>query len=822
MDTLFQDVRFALRGFAKNRGFTVVALLSLTLGIGVNTAVFSVANAVLLRPLPYPGADRLVILWNRSPGLNITQDWFSTAQYFDIKNASTSFEQIAIAIGANYNLTGFQEPERIGAVRASSNLLPMFGASAALGRLLNTQDDSPGRSGAAVLTYGAWARRYGSDVHAIGKSMVLNGRPFEIVGVLPRGFALPREVLPTLYGASEPDLFLPLPLDSSAVNVRTHEDYNIVATLKRSATPQTAQAEMDIITARLRREHPGIYPPNGGLTFGVVPLFEQVIGDVRQPLGILLASVSLVLLIACSNVANLLLSRASGRKQEILVRAAIGASSARLVRQLLTESLLLALGGGALGVALAQSIIQALRTLGPGSVPRVGNIDIDLRVLLFTMFLSLCAGIVFGLAPALRLARFDLRDGLQSAGRGTAGSGSLWARRNHLRRFLVVLEAALSVMLLIGAGLLIRSFERVQSVPAGFDPKNTLTLGLTMSGRKYDNRATVQHAYQSLWDELERLPGVSAAGGVSALPLSELFSWGPITVEGRISAAGENFINADQRTVAAGYFQAMHIPLLKGRLFNKQDIDGAPPVVVIDDNMARQLWPNENPIGKRIRYGGISDKFPWQTVVGIVGRVKQYALDSDSRIAFYTPHAQQPTRAMTVVIKAGASPAALTSSVKQAISRLDPDLPIFEVRTMENRVDESLARRRFSMSLLGLFAALALALSAIGMYGVMAYLVNQSVKEIGIRMALGATQLNIGRMVLSAGFGLAAFGAVLGIAGAAVLTRFMRNLLFGVQPIDPLTFLAVPVMLTVIAITATYFPARRAWRIEPMAALRSE
>jgi len=822
MDTLFQDVKFALRGFAKNRGFTLAALLSLTLGIGTNTAVFSVANAVLLRPLPYRGADRLVILWNRSPGLNITQDWFSTAQYFDIKNGNSSFEQVAIAIGANYNLTGFQEPERIGAIRVSSNLLPMFGTRAALGRLFTTQDDSPGRSGSAILTYGAWARRYGSDVHAIGKSMVLNGRPFEIVGVLPPSFALPREVLPTLYGAPEPDLFLPLPFDAAAVQLRTHEDYNIVATLKRGASAQSAQAEMDIVTARLRREHPEVYPPNSGLTFGVVPLFEQIIGDVRRPLVILLASVSLVLLIACSNVANLLLSRATGRKQEILVRSAIGATSARLLRQLLTESLLLALAGGALGVLLAQAIVQGVRALGPGSIPRLNNVDIDVRVLLFTLLVSLCAGVVFGLAPALRLARFDLREGLQSAGRGMAGSGSLWGRRNHVRRFLVVFETALSVMLLIAAGLLIRSFEKVQSVPAGFDAKNILTLGLTMSGHKYDNRAAVQQAYQLLWDEIERLPGVSAAGGVSALPLSELFSWGPITVEGRVPAPGENFINADQRSVAGRYFQAMQIPLLKGRLFSKQDTDGAPRVVVIDDNMAHQLWPNENPIGKRIRYGGINDKFPWQTIVGVVGRVKQYALDSDSRIAFYTPHAQQPTRAMTVVIKAGVSPAGLTTSVKQAIARLDPDLPIFEVRTMQNRVDESLARRRFSTWLLGLFAALALMLSAIGMYGVMAYLVNQSAKEIGIRMALGATQLNIARMVLRAGFGLAGFGAVLGIAGAAAFTRFMRNLLFGVQPMDPMIFLTVPVMLAVIAIAATYFPARRAWRIEPMAALRSE
>jgi predicted permease len=817
-----QDLRYALRSFAKNPGFTLTALLSVAIGIGANTSIFSVANALLLRPLPYPDADRLVILWNRSPGLNITQDWFSPAQYFDIKTGHSGFEQAAIAIGGNFNLTGDGEPERVSAIRMSSNLLPMLGARAALGRLFVSEEDSPGRPATALLTYGMWARRYGSDPRMIGKSLTLNGQSYQVCGVLPRTFSLPLEVLPILGGIEQAEILLPLPFDVAASETRTHEDYNILAKLKPGVTARQAQAEMDTITARLRREHPDVYPPNGGLTFGIVPLLDQVVGDIRRTLFVLLGAVAFVLMIACANVANLLLSRAVGRQREIAVRTALGASRARIVRQLLTESTLLAIAGGALGVLLAVWSLRWIHVLGTQSIPRLQDIAIDGRVLLFTLSLSVFSGVLFGLAPAWRVSRLDLHATLKDANRGSAGASTVWGRGNNVRRLLVISELALSVVLLIGAGLLIRSFARLQNVAPGFNPHNVLTAGLTMSDRKYGDSQVVLSTYHQLWERLERLPGVSAAGGVQALPLGQLWAWGPITVEGRVPRAGENFINADQRVVGGRYFRAMEIPLLRGRFFNDQDTAANPRVIIVDDNMARELWPNQDAIGKRIRFGGLASSAPWRTVVGVVGRVKQYALDSDSRIALYLPHTQNPSRALTVVLRSGADPAALTGSVKKEIRELDPDLPMYYVRTMAQRVDESLARRRFSMLLLGVFAGVALALAAIGIYGVMSYLVNQGTREIGIRMALGATARNVQSLVVRQGMSLALAGVAIGLAGAFALTRFLQSLLFGINATDPFTFVGIALLLSAIALVASYIPARRAARVDPMISLRDE
>ena len=819
---MIQDLRYAIRSFAKSPGFTAAAVLSLAIGIGANTSIFSVANALLLRPLPYPEADRMVILWNRSPGLNITQDWFSTAQYFDIKASHSGFEQLAIAIGGSFNLTGSGDPERVSAIRVSSNLLPLYGATAAQGRLFVAEEDAPGHAPTAILSHGMWARRYGSDPRVVGQSISLNGQSYQIIGVLPRSFSLPLEVLPILGGVEQAEIFLPLPLASSAATVRTREDYNIAGRLRPGVTIERAQAEMNSITARLRAEHPDVYPPNGGLTFGIVPLQEQVVGDVRRMLSILLGSVGFVLLIACANVANLLLSRAVGRQQEIAVRSALGAGKSRIVRQLLTESLSLALLGGVTGVLLAFWSMRWIHAMGTQSIPRLAEISIDWRVLLFTLLLSVVSGVVFGLAPALRVSNLDLNTALKDAGRGSAGTSAVWGRGNNGRRLLVAGELALSVILLIGAGLLIRSFASLQTVQPGFNARNVLTFGLTMTGRKYGDAPTVLNTYRELWQRMERLPGVSAAGGIQALPLGQLWAWGPITVEGRVPRPGENFLNADKRVVSGHYFQAMEIPLLKGRLFNDQDTATSPKVIIVDEFMARELWPNQDAIGKRVRGGGLESNAPWQTVIGVVGRVKQYSLDSDSRIAMYIPHTQNPSRALTAVVRSGSDPASLAGTVKKEIREIDPDLPVYQVRTMSNFVQESLARRRFTMSLLGIFAGVALLLAAIGIYGVMAYLVNQGTREIGIRLALGATQQGILQMVLRQGMGLALTGVGAGLIGAFALTRLMRSLLYGVQATDPLTFGGIAVLLAAIALLASYIPARRAARIDPMISLRCE
>ena len=822
MNTWMLDIRFALRSLAKNPGFTLAAVLSLAIGIGANTSIFGVADALLLRPLPYENADRLVILWNRSPGLNITQDWFSTAQYLDIKASHNGFEQLAIAIGGNYNLTGHGDPERVGVMRASSTLLPMLGARPALGRLLTPDEDSPGRPATAVLTYGMWARRFGRDPQMVGKSIIINGQTYEVVGILPQRFSLPQEVLPLLYGTEQAEIFLPLPLAPSASHVRDHEDYNIVGKLKPGVSLQQAQAEMDTITARLCRDFPENYPPNGGLTFSIVPLLEQVVGDVRRSLWVLLASVGFVLLIACANVANLMLSRAMARQQEIAVRTALGAGPWHIVRQLLTESMLLSLCGGALGVFICLFSVRCIHILGTKSIPRLQDVGIDGRVLLFTLLLSVFSGILFGFAPALRVSRLNLNSTLQDSSRGSAGTSLVWGRGNNLRRLLVVSELALSVVLLIGSGLLIRSFARLQDVPPGFNPRGVLTFDLTMTGRKYNDKATISNTYRQLWERLEHSPGAIAAGGVTSLPLSQAFAWTPITVEGRTPLPGEKFLNADERIVAGHYFDAMGIPLRRGRFFNEQDDTTKPIAVLVDEYMAEQLWPGQDPIGKRIHIVELQSKDPWQTVVGVVGRVKQDSLDSEPRIAFYLAHSQFPTRAMTVAFRGRTDPAAMLSAAKTVLQGLDPDLPMYYVRTMEQRVDESLARRRFSMLLLGVFASVALVLATIGIYGVTTYLVNQGTRELGIRIALGASQRNILSLVVRQGMALALFGVTVGLAAAFLLTRLIRSLLFGVAATDPFTFAGISLLLAMITLLATYIPAQRATQIDPVISLRQD
>ena len=822
MNTLRQDLRYAIRSLGRSPSFCLVAVLSLAIGIGANTTIFSVANALLLRSLPYKDAERLVILWNRSPGLNITQDWFSPAQYFDIKTGHQGFEQLAIFYGGIDTITGDGEPERVGTIHVSSNLLPMLGVEAKLGRVFATEDDSPGLSATAVLTYGMWARRYGHDPRVLGKSIIINGVPHEIIGVLPQSSPLPHEDLPTLYGADRTDVLLSFPLASGFSSIRTHEDYNILGKIKQGVTLQAARAEMDTITARLRRDYPDSYPPNGGLTFGIVPLREQVVGDVRTTLLVLLGSVGFVLLIACANVANLSLSRALARQQEIAVRTALGASRGRLILQFVTESVLLALCGGTLGVVLCVWSVKWIHILGAKNIPRLDEIGIDGRVLLFTLLLSICSGVLFGIVPALRFSDLDLNATLKDASRGSARASAVWGRGNNLRRSLVVCELALSVVLLIGAGLLIRSLQRLQGVSPGFNPRNVLTFDLALGAHRYDDKQVVLNTYRRLWESFQQLPGISASGGITSLPLSQAFAWTPITIEGREPLPGEKFINADERVVGGEYFQAMGIPLRRGRFFNERDTVDMPRVVLIDEYMAQQFWPNEDPIGKRIHVVQLKTSDPWQTVVGVVGRVKHDSLDSEPRIAFYLAQTQFPVREMSVVLRGKVESAGLTASIKKEIRDIDPDLPMTTISTMTQRVDESLARRRFGMVLLAVFAGLALVLATMGIYGVMAYLVSQGTRELGIRMALGATRRNILSLIVRQGMLLAFAGMAIGLAGAFSLTRLLRSLLFGVEATDPLTFGAITILLGATALLASYIPAQRAARIDPMISLRCE
>jgi predicted permease len=820
--TTLQDLRFAQRMFRKNSAFSVAAILTIAIGVGATAAVFSVVNALLLKPLPYRDADRLVILWNTSPGLNITQDWFSTAQYFDIKNGHHGLEEVALAIGGNENLTGNGEPERVGTIHVTGNLLTMLGAKPAIGRLLQPWEDDPGHATTAVLGYGIWVRRFGADLHVLGKSITLNGKSYEIVGVLPRSFALPREVLPTLGGAEQADVLVPLVLGPGAATNRDHEDYNIIGKLRRGTSLAQARAEMAIVTATLRHDHPNLYPPNGGMTFAIVPLLEQVVSDTRRPLTVLLGAAVVVLLIACANLANLLLSRAVARRQEMAVRAALGAVRARVVRQLITESALLAVAGGAIGTAFAALAVAGFRSMRPLNVPRIQDVSFDWRVLLFALGLSLAAALLFGIVPAFHSSRVDLTSALKSVGRNASDAGSLWGRGGRLRKLLLVAEVALSVVLLVAAGLLTRSFAALLVVNPGFNADRVLTLGLTMTGPNYADRQHIADTYRELWRRLDSLPGVTASGGITSLPLSEMYAWGPITVEGQVLPPGENFINADQRVVAGEYFTAMQIPLIRGRLFDEHDNPASPRIAIIDQYMADQFWPGQDPLGKRIRLGSATSNAPLVTIVGVVGRVKQYTLDSDSRIALYLPHLQYPARDLNVVIRTQGDPASAAGSVTQTIRGLDPMLPVYSVRSMRQRVAASLARRRLAMELLALFAIVSLTLAALGTFAVIAGLVNQGIPEIGIRIALGANRAHILRMILGRGMLLTACGIAAGLVSALVLSRFIRSLLFGVLAHDPATYCVASLVLIGVSLLATGIPAGRAARTDPAKCLHNQ
>jgi len=623
-----------------------------------------------------------------------------------------------------------------------------------------------------------------------------------------------------LYGGEITEIFLSLPLSAAAPRTRDREDYNIIGRLTPGVSTGQAQAEMDTITARLRRDHPEVYPPNGGLTFSVVPLLEQAVGSIRVRLYVLLGAVGLVLLVACANVANLLLARALARQKEFAHRAALGAGRGRVVRQLLAESALLALAGGVLGVVLAHWGLLGIRALGPRTIPRLAEIAIDGRVLAFTLLLSAASGLLFGLVPALRISRLDLTAALKQSGQGTGHTA--WGRGHTTRRLLVAGELALSVLLLIGAGLLIRSFANLQSIDPGFNPRGVLSFALQLGGRQYNGPQPVLAAYHEIFERLDRLPGVRASGGASDLPLTDSPAWTPISIEGRTPPPGEQFINADLRVAAGRYFETMEIPLRLGRLFTDQDVAGQPGVVLVDERMAREYWPNQDPIGKRLRRGGVDSKAPWLTVVGVVGRVKHESLDSDPRIAFYLPHGQAPARSLRVVVRTSTDPLQLAATVTQTIREVDAALPVYSVRTMEAYLDRSLARHRFSMVLLGVFAAIALMLAAIGTVGVMAYVVDQGTREIGIRIALGASRGRIMGRVLGQGMLLAIAGVVIGLVGAFWLSQFMKTLLFDVGERDPLTFVVVPVVLLGVALIAGFVPAWRATMVDPVVALKCE
>ncbi len=819
MGHLLNDLRYGARMLIKSRGFTVAAILSLAIGIGANTAIFSVINALLLRPLPYPDADRLVILWNRSPGLNVEQDWFSPGQYLDVKAENQVFETVCVSIGASFNLTGQGGPEHIDGARVSSGFFQLFGARPFLGRVFLPEEDQPGRPATAILSQGFWQRRFGGDPGVIGRTLILNGANFEIVGVTQPGFSLTDEIMPAVNSIERAEVLLPLPLSESARSNRGNEDFNIFGRLKPGVTAAQAQAEMDVIAGRMKQRYPENYPPHGGLTISVTPLLKQVVGDIGPALMMLIVAVGFVLLIACANVANLLLARAAARQKEIAIRAAVGADRLRILRQLLTESALLALLGGLLGLVAAFLAIKAIRVFGPENIPRLDEVGVNGRVLGFNLLVMLLTGLLFGLAPALRASRVDLNEALKEGGRAT-GDGA--ARRGRLqpRKLLVIFEVALSLILLVGASLLIRSYQRILNSHPGFNPHHVIALRMSLPAVKYAKPELTLSFFQRIVDRIKALPGVEAVGVTYSLPMSTVaFAWGPITIEGYIPKAAHDQIISNIRIVSPDYFRTMEIPLLQGRYFTEQDKKDAPETVIVDEALAQRFWPNESPLGKRLQNGNSG---PWRKVIGVIRGAKRYSSEKEPPITVYYPHEQYPARSMYLVARTTPDPLDVKAGIVREIQAVDPEMPVFDVSTMDQRLSDSLARRRFSMLLFGVFAFIALILASIGIYGVMSYSVTQRTRELGVRIALGAQSWQILKLVVGNGMALAAIGMALGLTVSFALTRLMKGFLFGVQATDPLTFIVIPLLLMTVALLACWIPARRAARVDPMVALRTE
>jgi predicted permease len=813
MQFWLQDFRYALRMLRKNAVLTAVILASLAIGIGANSAIFSVVDALLLRPLPYPHSDRLAAVWLHSPAIGILRDWPSPGQYIDIQSQNHSFEQMALAQSRTLTLTGRGQPQRVDVLRTQSSLLTMFGAKALLGRTLLPEEDRPGKPPVAILTNRAWESLFNADPAIVGKGITLDGNPYTVAGVLQRGFLLNAEVMPSEGPMDKVDMILPLPLGADAAQRRGDENYNIVVRLKPGVTLQQAQADIDIIAARIREKD------KRGASFGmdVIGLQEQVVGDVRRALLVLLGSVALVLLIACANVANLLLARAAGREKEVAIRRALGAGWQRLVRQLLTESILLALLGGAAGLLVARLSLAIVRAMNPGNIPRLEDIGINGTVLAFTFGLSLATGILFGLAPAWRAIRLDLNSSLKAGGRSGQAHGGLHLKRHHLRALLVASELAFSVVLLIGAGLLIRSFIRLQNVAPGFTTEHVLTMQVAANDLKYRDDKVVTGFWRDVETRIAHLPGVAAEGTVSVLPLTGMVGWGGIHVEGYIPPPGQE-LQVDQRTASADYFRAMQIPLVAGRFFSEQDKADMPPVVIIDQKFAQRFWPHNDAIGKHLW----RDPKKPITIVGVVGVVKQYGLETDGKIAVYFPRQQDPDQGMFLVARSSSQDAGLSSDMVNEIHAVDPTVVVYGIRTMQARLYDSLARQRFSSTMLGAFAVFALLLAAVGLYGVMSYLVTQSTHDIGILVALGASPGNIIGLVVRQAMQLTLIGILAGVAGAALLTRVIASLLFSVSTMDLATFVGVPALLAAVAFAATAIPAWRATSVDPIVALREE
>ena len=808
MSRLLQDVRYAFRLLAKSPGFTAIAILTLALGIGANTAIFTVVNAVLLRPLPFQDPSRLVLVAEKSQYPTISTSY---QNWLDWRDQSHSFESVEATRPSTIALTGAGQPERLNSQNMTAGIFPLLGVKAIIGRTFLAEEDRAGGNPVVVISYGLWQRHFGASQEVIGKNLTLDSQPYTVIGVLPSGFQL-------MFPA---DVYLPFtPWARTLPDDRNwHPGIFAVARLKPGVTREQARTEMVGITKRLEQQYPDY---NTSVSANIVGVQDQMVQNVRPALLLLLGAVAAVLLIACVNVANLLIARAASRSREVAIRTAMGASRGRVLRQLLTESVLLSLSGGVLGVLMAIAALGPLIKLAAGSVPQAFTISLDYRVLIFTLAVSVLTGVFFGIAPALGTTKLDLRETLNEGSRGsTAGPG-----QHRMRGFLVAAEIAAAMLLLIGSGLLLRSFEHLQEVPPGFQPDHLLAVDLPLSRNAYAKPDQRFEFFDRLVERAQALPGVRSAAAASSLPLSSSAGVIHFNIHGRPPKSPHDFIAAGYFTVTPHYFETIGVPLLQGRFIAASDTEKAPAVVVINATMARTYWPNESPLGKRMQLGALpEDDVPWMEVVGVVGDVLQNlgnAPATEMYLPFRQADALLPVFQLSLVIRTATEPHAAVSSLRSAVAEIDPNQPIVNMRSMEEHISTNVSQPRFRAWLIGIFAMLALVLAAVGVYGVMSYAVTQRTSEIGIRVTMGAQPRDVFRIIVGEGLRLALVGIAIGLVTALALTRLLRRFLFGISAYDPITFIGVSVILTVVAVAACYFPARRATLVDPLVALRYE
>ncbi|MGZ8846894.1 MAG: ABC transporter permease [Pyrinomonadaceae bacterium] len=822
MNTVWQDLRYGARMLIKTPALTAIVILALALGIGANSAIFSVINAVVLRPLPYDHAEQLLFLNERSPVLDEMS--ISYPNFIDWRNQNHVFEKIGVYNRNSYNLTGYGEAERILTAQASADLFSALRVNAMIGRVFTNEEDQPGGARVVVLSYALWQRMFGGQNSILNQNLTLNGRPYTVIGVMPPEYAFPSRV----------EMWVPVGQLSADPNWKqrgNHPGLYAVGRLKPGATIEQAQADMNNVAANLEKQYPDSNTKNG---VRIRPMMEVLVGNtVRDTLWILFGAVAFVLLIACANIANLLLARATSRRKEMAIRAAMGAGRWRIARQLLTESLLLAILGGGIGLVIARLTIKWILYVSPTAIPRSREITLDWRVLAFTLGVSVLTGVLFGLVPALQAGEVDVHETLKEAGRGTSA-------RHWLRSSLVVVEVATTMVLLIGAGLMIRSFYRLQNVNPGFSYEHLTSFTVALPQRKYVTEEQRSAFFNSLLQNIRALPGVQSVAAASGLPLGNNGWQTSFAVDGRPQPPPGQSPLMEACTVTPDYFRAMNIPLLRGRYFTDQDnraflagrdlskaddgerLIAGSNVIIVDEVFARQHWPGEEAVGKRIRFGN-DPKAPVLEVIGVVGRVKMESLSNDSnRVQGYFSFSQLPFGGMTVIIKGNGDPNQLIAAARAQVKAVDPDQPIYNIRTMGEIRGESVAPQRLNLMLLSIFAGIAFVLAIVGIYGVMSYAVTQRTHEIGIRMAIGAQPRDVFRMILGQGMLLTIIGMAAGLLGAFGLTRLMATMLFGIKPTDPVTFGGVALLLTAVALVACYIPGRRATKVDPVNSLRYE